>query len=817
MQALVTYALFLYYAEVQKSKHYDFSRTIAICLESPAYIAWAHGNRMTSRPRVSRGTAVNMLDQPATSRQTLEVRVKRVLFNNSDNDFYILLCEDQYGENVKILGLYHENPEGLKIVAYGNFEYSERHGGQQFKADFIEPGDFTNVDSIRTYLASLGIPGISDGVARNIVNHFGLETFDVIDENPDLLFNVERMPEKSVTYLHEHWRGFQATRDFVLFLIDLGISPSKVQDIRMSLGFDAERVIRDDPYILCRQVNRFSFEKADAVAFRLGIPQDSPVRRRAYLEHVLQKGLYNGECGQPRRKVINEAANFLRMPGTELSEFTDEMIDVGNLAHKRIDNEDILYLPHVVDTEHGIARMLLEMSGEIPCWGSLDAGYEIKCHAHQQGGPPLGEEQDEAVQMILNERLSVMTGGPGVGKTTTLKTALDILCNKGVRVALCAPTGMAAKRMSAATGREAGTIHRLLEFNPGNSGFMHNVSNPLDVDLVVADEFSMADINLAHSLIEAIGPNTSLLIVGDVDQLPSVGPGRVLDDIISSNAVPVSRLTQVYRQSNSSRIITAAHAINRGDLPEAPPGNISKPHLDFLFIDLKNPNSFNVQDAIIKMVCDRLAKHPLLENDYDPIRDVMIVAARKDGPAGTMALNDRLRERLNPLPPKGHSDRFDVISGPNRTALSFGIGDKVMNTVNNYDKGIVNGDIGYVVDIDDRQKELVVNFESGPVVSLTKSDASNLLLAYAITVHKSQGSESRVLLMPMVHDYKVMLQRNLVYTGLTRAKTLGIMVGEESALNKAINTIDNRNRWSLTGEALRRPEFEIQRNLDFDF
>ena len=749
-------------------------------------------------------------------RQTLEVRVDHVLFHNEQNDYYILLCRNQHNDNVKILGMYHENPKGQKIVAYGNFEQDKRRGGQQFKAVFIEPCGFSNTDSIRAYLVSLGIPGITGRIAGNIVNRFGFQTFDVIDKNPALLLDIKQMPEKAVRYLYEHWRGLRATREFVLFLIDIGISPAKVRDIRKSLGFDAENMVRNDPYILCRRVKRFGFEKADSIARQIGIPSNSPVRKRAYLEHILQRGLHNGECGQPWRKIVPAAANFLRIPERDLSDFVDELIMTEKLACETIGNEDILYLPGVIDTERGIARMLLEMTHETPCWGPLDADSEMRHHAIRNGGPPLGSEQADAVRLILNQRLSVVTGGPGVGKTTTLKTALDILCDRGVKVALCAPTGMAAKRMSAATGREAGTIHRLLEFNPENGGFKHNANNPLEANLVVADEFSMADINLAHSLIEAIGPDTSLLIVGDVDQLPSVGPGRVLDDIISSEMVPVSRLTQIYRQGNSSRIITAAHAINQGYLPEVPPDNISKRNLDFLFIDLTDPSPCRVQDAIVKIVCDRLPEHPLLENNYNPIHDVMIVAARKDGPAGTIALNTRLRERLNPLPPKGSNKRFDVFWGTGENALSFGIGDKVMNTVNKYDKGIVNGDIGYVRDIVDNQKILVVDFENVSV-SLSKTDARDLLLAYAITVHKSQGSESRVLLMPLVHDYNIMLQRNLVYTGLTRAKTLGIMVGSGSALNKAVKTIDNRKRWSLTGEVLRRSEPRVQKLPDFDF
>ena len=752
------------------------------------------------------------------SMQTLEARVHRVLYHNEEQDFYILLCEDNNNREIKILGPYHQNPKGTEIVAYGNFEYNKRYGEQQFKAVFIEPGGLDTPDALKVYLATLGIPGIRNKIASNIVDHFGLKTLDVIDENPDLLFQAKRVPGKAVEYLHKNWFGFRKNREFVLFLINLGISPAKIRDIRITLGFNAENIIRKDPYVLCREINRFSFEKADSVAFRLGIKPDSLVRKRAFLEYVLHKGLRNGACGQPRDQVISQAVKFLHMSREHISDIVNHLVDTGKLAQETINNEDILYLTWVHDKEYGIASMLLGMTGDKPCWADdFNIEHEIDKQEDNknQGELRLGAEQVEAVRMILRERLSVMTGGPGVGKTTTLKVVLDILSNRKTRIALCAPTGMAAKRMSEATGQQATTIHRLLEFNPEDGGFRHNAENTLDVNLVIADEFSMTDISLAYSLFEAIGPETSLLIVGDVDQLPSVGPGRVLYDIISSNMIPVARMTQIYRQDNSSRIIPAAHAINQGEIPAPAPEDIPPTDLDFLFIELKNPTPLNVQDAIIKMVCDRLPNHPMVKEGYDPIRDVMIVAAIKKRDAGTIALNLKLRERLNPLPPKGHPDRFDVISDQDDSTMSFGIGDKVMNTVNKYSIGIVNGDIGYVCAISDDRTEIIVNFENDEI-SLTKKEAQDLLLAYAITVHKSQGSESKILLMPVIDDYRRMLQRNLVYTGLTRAKTLAFMIGSKDALKQAVETVDSTKRWSLTGEAMRRSGHPLIQEPDFN-
>jgi exodeoxyribonuclease V alpha subunit len=416
-------------------------------------------------------------------------------------------------------------------------------------------------------------------------------------------------------------------------------------------------------------------------------------------------------------------------------------------------------------------------------------------------GKKLGSDQSNAVSTILTENISVMTGGPGVGKTTTLKTALNIFEEYGVSMALCAPTGMAAKRMHEATGREASTIHSLLEVDGEDGTFKRNANNPIDADIVVVDESSMTDIRLMSSLLKAIGPETSLLIVGDVDQLPSVGPGRVLHDIIASGAVPVSRLTQVFRQAEGSLIINAAHAINRGEMPDDRPVGVPGGDLDFLFLDVNS--SERVEDVVLELICNRLKNHSLLQDGYDPIRDVMVVAAQKKKTAGVANLNLKLRAELNPLPNQGSTDRLDVHSLNDEGMVSFGVGDKVMNTANKFHKGIVNGDIGYIRHFDHLKKGMFVEFDCG-LVELDKTDVRDQQLAYANTVHKSQGSESKVLIMPVVNDFGRMLQRNLIYTGLTRAKTLGIIVGQRAALEKAVANTQNQQRWSFTGEALRR-------------
>ena len=754
------------------------------------------------------------------SRKVLRVHVERVIYKprKGSKGQYILLCEDENGQERKILGPYHEDPTGEDIVVYGYSEPDKRHGGEQFKAIFIEPARFVALERIKSYLASLGIPGIGEVIAGYIVDKFGVETFDKIIESPDLLHDVERIPKKSVNFLKENWHGLQTYRESILFLMDLGIPSRKIKDVHAILGCHAQLKIREDPYILCREVDRFGFSKADSIALKFGIEKESPVRKRALIENVLEQGIRNGgKCGCTKADIIDEGAKLLGLSKQNISDFVDSMIKLNQLRYEIVDGQDILYLPRIFDTEQRIAQMLHDMTGQAPNREHIDVDFEIDQYKQQENGLLLNAEQTEAVRMILNQRLSVMTGGPGVGKTTTLKTAVDILTDKGVNIELCAPTGMAAKRMEMAIGKKASTIHRLLGYS-ADGEFQHNGDNPIHADIIIVDEFSMIDVFLTSSLIEALGPETSLLIVGDVDQLPSIGPGRVLHDIISSNMVPVSRLTQIFRQGNKSLISEAASAINKGEMPPSPPEDASKEKLDFLF--LKKNGAYktvaqNVQDSIIELVCTRLYNHPLLDN-YDPIRDVMVVAARKNGDAGANALNYKLRAQLNPLPPEGSNRRFDVEFDHNEGKSSFGIGDKVMNTSNKYDLGIMNGDIGYISGISEDKKELEVDFDCG-VVSLSNSDTRDLQLAYAITVHKAQGSEAKVLLMPMVEDYGSLLQRDVVYTGLTRAKTLAMIVGSEKALARAVRTVDNEQRWSFTGEAMSRASPEVEETPDCDF
>lgn len=741
--------------------------------------------------------------------EILRVKVQRVRKYDPENGFSILIGHDSKGKQHSILGHYHENALDHDIVAHGVFHDTEKYG-QQFRAAYIEPGDLVSPDRVATYLASLGIPGIGLKISKHIARHFGSSTFEIIDTDPTRLLEARKVQQKSVDYIEQNWQGLDKNRELIMFLLDIGIQPKVVPEVKNRLGYSAADKIVQDPYILCRRISGIGFVKADAIARRFGIDIHSPVRKRAILDNILQKANKDGMCGVPVDHMLSESSRDLKLPIDNMSDFLDQMIEENKLEIHKIKGQDILYSPYVIATERGIARKLMAMTEKSPEW--LRRGLDIETSLHKFG-KTLGTDQASAVRTILTEHVSVMTGGPGVGKTTTLRTVLDILEDSGVDMKLCAPTGMAAKRMLEATGREATTIHSMLEVDGYDNSFKRHENNPIDADFVVVDEASMTDIRLTSSLLSAIGPQTSLLIVGDVDQLPSVGPGRVLHDIIESGKVPVSNLKQIYRQGKDSLIIKAAHAINRGEMPPPAPTGVSGSTLDFLF--LRKETSQLAQDTILELVCNRLKNHPIFKDGYDPIRDVMVVAAMRKGDAGVNSLNVKLRAALNPLPDEGSKNRIDIQDLGDGGTVSFGLGDKIMNTQNKAQKGIVNGDIGYIRKINKAQDKLIVEFDVG-MIELTRADLPDLQLAYANTVHKCQGSESKVLIMPVVNEFSIMLQRNLIYTGLTRAKTLGIIVGQERALKKAVSTIDNQERWTFTGEALRRSVQEHRLDLPED-
>jgi exodeoxyribonuclease V alpha subunit len=538
----------------------------------------------------------------------------------------------------------------------------------------------------------------------------------------------------------------------------------------------------ENPYRLTRDVRGIGFKTADVIAMRLGFEKTAMIRLRAGVSFALAEAMDEGHCGLPTKELIPLAESLLEAPEELIGAALDLEVSEGSVVADRVGEMNCVFLAGLYRAEQTIADRLLRIAGGKLPWLSIDAPKAV-AWVEERSGLTLADSQRDAIRLALISKALVITGGPGVGKTTIVKSILRILGVKGVQMLLCAPTGRAAKRMTEATGFEAKTIHRLLEVDPKAGGFKRNEGNCLDCDLLVVDEASMVDVLLMQALLSAVPDNAALLIVGDIDQLPSVGPGQVLADIIGSGALPVVRLTEVFRQAAASRIIISAHRINQGNMPElAPPAGDS----DFYFVPADDPET--AVTRILELVKTRIPKRFGL----DPIRDVQVLCPMNRGGVGARSLNIELQAVLNPAGER-KVERF---------GWTFAPGDKVMQIENDYDKEVYNGDIGYVGDVDPDAGELTASFD-GRAVTYGFGELDVLVPAYAATIHKSQGSEYPAVIIPVLTQHYPMLQRNLLYTGVTRGKRLVVLVGQKKAIAIAIRNASSRRRWSKLGEWLR--------------
>jgi exodeoxyribonuclease V alpha subunit len=543
------------------------------------------------------------------------------------------------------------------------------------------------------------------------------------------------------------------------------------------------RLISENPYRLARDIRGVGFRSADQIALRLGIDKTAPVRVRAGISHALAEAMNDGHCGLPVEELLPFAETLLEVPAAPVETALAEEIAAGAVVEDAVDGRPCTFFAALYRAERDIAAKLMALVGGKPPWPTIDADKAIPW-VEERTTLKLADSQKEAIRVALGARIMVITGGPGVGKTTLVNSLLRILRAKSVEVALCAPTGRAAKRLSDSTGLDAMTIHRLLEADPASGGFRRDGSNPLDCDLLVVDETSMVDVPLMRAVLRALPDKAALLLVGDVDQLPSVGPGQVLADIIASGAVPVARLTEVFRQSATSHIVTNAHRINQGQMPDLAPVEGG----DFFFVDAADPA--DGARKIVALVRDRIPQRFGL----DPVRDIQVLCPMNRGGLGARALNLELQQALNP-PGESRIERFGQLFGP---------GDKVMQVENNYDKDVYNGDLGVIARLDPAAGELEVDFD-GRRVSYGAGELDQLALAYATTIHKSQGSEYPAVVIPLATQHYPMLQRNLVYTGVTRGKRLVVLVGQRRALAIAVGGAQARRRWSKLREWLSSP------------
>jgi exodeoxyribonuclease V alpha subunit len=723
-----------------------------------------------------------MKTEPKPSdRELLAGLVERVTYQNAENGFCVIRVKARgHRELITVVGHAAAISAGEWITAAGDWVNDRTHG-QQFKARFLKTSAPTSVEGIEKYLASGMIRGIGPVYAKKLLRAFGEKVFDVIEAEPDRLREVDGIGPVRASRIVAAWAEQKVVREIMVFLHSHGVGTARAVRIYKTYGADTVQIMSENPYRLARDIRGIGFKTADAIAMKLGVDKTAMIRVRAGISYALTEAMDEGHCGLPSAELMPLAEKLLEVPQNLIGTALDLELTDGTVIADRLGETDCVFLASLHRAERAVAERLLTLTrGKLP-WASIDPDKAIPW-IERRTGLRLAESQKAAVAIALGSKVLVITGGPGVGKTTIVNAILRILAAKDVKLLLCAPTGRAAKRMNEATGFEAKTIHRLLEVDPKGGGFRRDTENPLDCDLLVIDETSMVDVLLMHALLKAVPDKAALLVVGDVDQLPSVGPGQVLADMIASAAVPVVRLTEVFRQAAKSQVIVNAHRINQGIVPD-----LRKPEAesDFYFVEADDPET--AVPRIIELVSNRIPRRFGL----DPIRDVQVLCPMNRGGVGARSLNIELRAALNPA-----GDRK-----VERFGWTFAPGDTVMQIENDYDKEVYNGDIGYVTSVEPDDGELTAIFDGRPVTyGFGELDA--LVPAYAATIHKSQGSEYPAVVIPVMTQHYTMLQRNLLYTGVTRGKRLVVLVGQKKAVAIAVRSVSGRRRWSKLREWL---------------
>lgn len=716
--------------------------------------------------------------------EALSGTIERVTFHSAETGFCVIKVQARGRRDlVPVVGHAPAIAAGEWITATGRW-VSDRQHGLQFRADSLKVTPPTGPEGIARYLASGQMRGIGPALARRIVAAFGARTFEVIEAEPHRLTEIGGIGRARAARIVAAWAEQRAVREIMLFLHAHGVGTARAVRIFKAYGHAAIAVMREDPYRLARDVRGIGFRTADAIAMKLGLAPTAPARLRAGVAFALQTAMDEGHCALPLERLADLARTLLQVePPLVRAAIFEALARAEDVVADTVAGEPCIFLKGLHAAERGIAERLVRRAAGAPPWPPIDLDRALPW-VEARTGRTLSPSQGEAVRLLLASKIAVMTGGPGVGKTSTLDSVLRILAAKGVRVLLAAPTGRAAKRMSEQTGLEARTIHRLLEFDPRQGGFTRTEANPLPCDLLVLDECSMIDVPLMHALLKAVPEQAGLLLVGDVDQLPSVGPGQVLADVIDSGAVPVARLTEVFRQAAESRIVLNAHRINAGRMPEPPrPGE----RADFHIVEVADPEAG--VDRLIELVTRRIPR----AFGLDPARDVQVLAPMQRGAMGARNLNVALQRVLNPDPP-AQVERF---------GWRFAPGDRVMETRNDYEREVFNGDLGRILRIDDDAGAVVVGFE-GREVPYPFGDLDTLVPAFATTIHKSQGSEYPAVVIPLVTQHRAMLVRNLLYTGVTRGRQLVVLIGQRRAIAMAVRG-GHRRRYTKLAERLGAP------------
>src|SRR5579875_2789012 len=719
---------------------------------------------------------------PMAASETLEGVLDQILFVNDDSGYVVarLGIEDaeQRHQSVVVVGFLPDPLVGSMLRLSGVYEDHPRFG-RQFRITDSEVLKAAELTALERYLASGQIKGVGPALAKRIANHFGPSLVEILDHAPHRLREVKGLGPVTVRQIQNVWQDRTGLRELMVFLRGHGIAAHHARRIHKLYGSRSLEVIRNDPYLLARTVTGIGFRTADLVAEQVGIARNSIQRARGAAMYLLERMAEDGHVCMPVAYLEDEFHRALEMSPQLATQAVAELVQTGEVVLESEGAEPMVYLRRLHEAEVNVSQCLRRLSqGRAIAPAAVERALTAAAKAV---AIKLSAEQLSALRCALRSKLAVITGGPGTGKTTLLRALLAALDHLGVRPLLAAPTGRAARRLAEATGREAKTLHRLLEYSPDTGQFLRGRLYPLRTGFVIVDEASMMDLEWASSLLAALMPNCALLLVGDRNQLPSVGPGSVLKDVIASGLAPVVELTQVYRQAGQSRIVTNAHRINRGQLPEI----TNAPEGDFFFIERNSPE--DVVSTIKQLVAERLVG----KFGIDDPRDIQVLSPMNRGPLGVHLLNRELQQLLNP---QGRQLRFGE--------REIREGDRVIQLRNNYDKQIFNGDIGRVVRVDPARALVDVAFEDGHA-SYDAADLEELALAYAISVHKSQGSQYPAVVMPMHQSHYLMLRRNLIYTAITRAERVCVLVGTRSAMAQAVRNEEERRRFSGLANRLR--------------
>lgn len=722
-----------------------------------------------------------MSEKPQEEKIMLTGTVERVTFHNADNGFCVLRVNVKgFRDLVTVVGYASTIASGEFIEAVGVWKNDPQYG-LQLSTTLLKVTIPTSIEGIQKYLASGMIKGIGTVYAQRLIDAFGIGVFDVIETTPQRLLTVEGIGKVRSEKIRKGWDAQKKIKEIMVFLYANGVGTSRAVRIYKTYGDSAIALIEENPYRLAQDIYGIGFITADTIAQKMGIEKTSLLRAKAGIRYALFEEVDHGNCGYPKDKLIPQAAELLEIPVEIIEEAVAGEVTSGSVVLDKIGEEKCLFLPSLFYYEKNIAERIRLLATGRPSWGGSNSEEAISL-VEKKLDISLAQSQKAAVKAALESKFIVITGGPGVGKTTIVKSIITILEDKELAILLAAPTGRAAKRLSESTGLEAKTIHRLLEFDPVERKFKRDLDNPLECQLLVIDESSMVDVQLMNSLVRAIPETAAVILVGDVNQLPSVGAGQVLSDIIQSESVLVVTLNEIFRQAKTSKIITNSHAINSGLMPDLS-NNIEG---DFFFVSSETPE--DAAKKIVEIVKERIPKRW----NFDPVKDIQVLCPANIGGMGAKSLNIELQKHLNP----------SVTEKVERFGITFAVRDKVMQIQNNYDKEVFNGDVGFISSISMEDKELVICFDAKEI-AYEFDELDEVVLAYACTIHKSQGSEYPVVVIPVMMQHFMMLQRNLIYTGVTRGKKLVILVGQKKALSIAVNgKTRNKLRYSKLKEWL---------------